>query len=1118
MNHLRMQIKLHEARATARKLFLAALVSGTVTTTAWAQPPAQQGGKGTSGAKTQTDTTRKLSDKELRQERARELFADAANAQNNGAYGLAIDQWKKLLKDYPNDALASSARHFLGVCYQEQETPDFESAIQNYRMALEDANLKQREESLINLGWCLYQRGMTQEGDEQKSNLKEAVKVFGAFLDKYSDSSLADKAMFYSGESEAKLGNTERAIHHYNQLVQARAFSDSPIRPDALFALAFSYEEQKQPKLAKENYDAFLAKYVDHQLNSDVRTRLAELAINSEDYGRAIELLTTVTGKSGFEKSPIADYVLYRYAFALAKAGKFQESSAIYKKLSEQFPKSQYAQNASLATGQTLMRDNKYKEAWDAFSKLLGSKDERAAEAAHWMCQIAILQNRAKDAIPIARDALTWGAKSPMGPMLKMDLADGLYATTEGKAEANKIYEQVAVEHAELPIAPRATYNAAFSALQAGNHAEAQRWSEAFSKRFSNDPLSADVAYVRAESLLQLGQFESAITALDQLITSSPNDAARVNWELRLSTAQYLGNQLDKAIASADQLLKNQKDQAVRGEAFFLRGASLLKQQKVAEAQESLKSSIDANPTWTQGDEVLLLWSQALSSLKKSDEAKSVLERLIKDFPNSRFRSQAEFKLGQILAYAGKFDQALQYYDRVLSGTTDKSLLDFVNYDKAYVLIQQSKLNDAIPLLDSVLASTKNENLIRESKTAKAVCLRRVGQPKEAIQLLEGLNGEQLPQEQLSKILYELGVTYGAVKEHDKAIVSLEKLIQTDPKYSLIDRATFELAWSYKSKGDMTRANQLFQQVAEQFPESPLAAESYFHVGQAEYENSKFDRAVKAYTVAATKTANAELQEKSLYKLGLAFFQQREYDKASAEFNKQIKAFPDGELSIDARFMSAECSLKGEKYSNAWPLYEQARKALENSKIADSVNAQVKALIYLHGAQSARELKKWSEVETWINRMNEVVPDSPYAYVGKFELASAKQNQKKAAEALALFGEVAESQRNELGARSRFMMGEVYFADHEFAKAVSEFQKVMYGFGGNQAPSDIKNWQARAAFEAGRCSEVLIADLTGERKKKAIDVAKKFYDFLVSNHADHSLAGQAKERINVLGK
>ena len=157
-------------------------------------------------------------------------------------------------------------------------------------------------------------------------------------------------------------------------------------------------------------------------------------------------------------------------------------------------------------------------------------------------------------------------------------------------------------------------------------------------------------------------------------------------------------------------------------------------------------------------------------------------------------------------------------------------------------------------------------------------------------------------------------------------------------------------------------------------------------------------------------------------------------------------------------------------------------------------------------------------MEAWVTKMATVVPDSNLLPIARYEQAVALQNLKRNEEALKLFESIAEEQRNELGARARFMEGELWFAQQDYAKAVQVFQKVMYGFGGTQAPEEIKNWQARSAYEAGRCSEVLIGDLTGERRRKAIDAAKKFYEFLLSNHSDHELAKQSQDRIDELSK
>ncbi len=43
------------------------------------------------------------------------LYADAANFQNNNAFDLAAEEWEKFLKKFPQDPLAAKAQQYLGV-------------------------------------------------------------------------------------------------------------------------------------------------------------------------------------------------------------------------------------------------------------------------------------------------------------------------------------------------------------------------------------------------------------------------------------------------------------------------------------------------------------------------------------------------------------------------------------------------------------------------------------------------------------------------------------------------------------------------------------------------------------------------------------------------------------------------------------------------------------------------------------------------------------------------------------------------------------------------------------------------------------------------------------------
>jgi hypothetical protein len=98
------------------------------------------------------------------------------------------------------------------------------------------------------------------------------------------------------------------------------------------------------------------------------------------------------------------------------------------------------------------------------------------------------------------------------------------------------------------------------------------------------------------------------------------------------------------------------------------------------------------------------------------------------------------------------------------------------------------------------------------------------------------------------------------------------------------------------------------------------------------------------------------------------------------------------------------------------------------------------------------------------------------------------------------------------------MMGELYFTQKKHEEALREFQRAMFGFGGEQAPAETKNWQAKSGYEAGRCAQVQIAAANeAPARQKLIADAKRFYTFVAEKHASHELAAEAKKQLEALG-
>jgi cellulose synthase operon protein C len=1058
----------------------------------------------------------KLNPAQKQAQAALNAYTDAANFQNRGAFPLAIEAWQKLLKNFPKDPLASKAKHYLGICYLQLEKPDYEKASVYLRQALEDKGLEVREEALVKLGVALYESGIQATGDSQKKKLSEANRVFQTFLEDFADGSFADQAIFYAADCEQQLGEASKASKLYRRLVDQATFKNSEFRPNAMFALGSIYLEQKQEKLATETFEKLLQEYPKHRLVADTQLRLADVYLQTDRPAEAEKLLGVLAAD---KKSELRDYVLYRQGYALAKLGRYEESSKVYQQLNQEYPKSKHASGASLSAGQTLMRDKKYREATVFFRQLLPQRDNNAAEAAHLLCQCLTLDGDYEEAASVAREALKWSSKSPRFVALKMDLAEALNSTKDGTEEARKVYEQIALEHAKDSIAPRATYNAAFAAMQMGDLADAQRWGEIFAKNFPKDQLAPDVAYVAADSTLQLGQFAQAATAFEQLIKSQPQHPSKEFWELRLGRALLLGNDLDRAVSRMMELADKTKSPDTKAEAYFLVGASLLKQNKTTEAVDALKLGSAASSSWGSADESQWVLAQALLRDGKSSDAIETLKSLPAKFPKSRWAGQADLRIGQIMASSGEFKNALVSYQKILESEREQPLKDVASYGKAWILMQQEDYADSLKILDRLSQNESVQPSTRcEAAFAKAICLRNMQRPKDSVEILEKLR--QDPQSPIppAKILYELGLSYAESKNSKQASDVFDKLIQEFPQLDDMDKVLYEYAWSLKEQNLVSKATQAFAKLSSTYPQSPLAAESLYYLGQQAFEQKNFDQAIQEYSKVVAQTKDEELLEKALYKLGLSYFQQDDYARAATQFEKLASTFPNRLLTIEAHYLRGECATKQEQFEAAMQAYQAARQASEQIPKSPEISQSVRELIYLHGAQAARELKKWKVVDEWLDAFAKQFPESEVRAVADYEQAYSLQAQNKNADALKLFTSVAEEHRNEIGARSRFMIGELYFAQKDFAKAILEFEKLMYGYGAEKAPADVKNWQARAAFEAGRCTEVLVGNLQGQKRTAAIQNAEKYYRFLVEEHPTHELQPQAKTRLLELAK
>ncbi len=1058
---------------------------------------------------------------EEQNEESMAAYADAANFQTGGAIDLAIDAWKTFLKDYPQHPMSAEASHYLGVCYMQQSQPDYVAASGAFEQALKKKQYDLREESLANHGWCLYASSGEGEQRDQK-RLARAIEVYETLRREKPKSRFLDRALFYSGEAAYGLGQPKRAVEFYDQLISMPSLKNSTLQCDALYARGVSYEELDQFDKAFASYQQLLDSCDRRELVTDVHLRSGDLLILQQKFADSIASFAAAYESA--ESDEDRAYALFRQAFALVQSGRPGDAAKKYDQLLAEFPDSSYAADAVLASAQSSYRSGDIEQAAKRFRKVLEQNNLLAAtEAAHWLARIEITRGRHAEAAKIVRGQLQRGVEGGFAMDLRLDLAEALSMNPETVEESLVLFEKAYRDAPGDPLAPRALYNAAFSALQINQPQRSLELALEFITKFPKDTLVPDIKFVAAEGQLLTGKVKDAADTYTHLLASTSKDnLQRPVWLLRAGATCNSAQRYDNTIKILGEDLNLLSDPSQKAEAHLLIGQAHLRLSRPKEALEALERSRQADSNWARSGEATLLAGQAKMMLGDTDGATSTWTQLVKTSPDSRMADQARYKLAQIASDEGKFDQAVVHYDEILQSGRDPGLVPYALYGKGWSLMQLQKYTPALGVLDQMLNEYKQHPLRNDATLARGITLRHLGQLDKAATDLETFLAIPPKGTNLGHALYELALVDQKSKQPGKAAEKLERLVRDVPDYPAMDKVLYELGWSLQESGDDDAAAKHFTTLISKFPDTDLVAEAAYFVGQQHYAAKRWKPAGEQFAVAANKARDPKLAEKAHYRLGWSHFKAGDFESASRAFADQASRHPDGELGFDAHMMVGESHFKRSDFKSALAAYTTARDLIrrnddDSKSIRDAAERQIRELVLLHGGQSAAQLESWDAAIGWYDELRQRFPASNYLPQVFYETGFAHQQKGDKSEALKFYGEVADNYRNALAARSRFMMGEIYFSDREFDKAIPEFQRVMFGFGAEKAPDRIKNWQAKSGFEAGRCSELLMQSApTAEGREKARKYAKDFYQFVVDKHPQHELAQKSRERFEAL--
>jgi len=1021
------------------------------------------------------------------------------------SYDVAAEGFRVFLQKHPQDPRVPDALFRLGLC--EFHLKHFQQAAEAFgQAASRSSDRRLQEDAKFNQG--ISQLAGAQEG---VAGLAEAaVTTFEEFLRLFPQSARRGEVAYCLGEALYMLGRKDRAIECYREALKANV--QDVHRANTLFSLGVCLEELDKLSEAATVYEEFLRDFGKDPRAGEVAVWLGDILFRQKRFENAQHYFAWA---ASFNDPKLTPYALVRLGDIAAAAGQWSEAARQYREVQLKFPKSEHAGRAALEAGKAFRRLQQWAEAIEEL--------RRAAEHSAWAEEAAILtvetwieSGRPAEALKEIERVQSI-VVSPVGKArLQFMQAEALAKDELRKREALEAFRQLAQREIDPQVKRNATFRAAQVALELDDPKLAREFATEFAQSASQDPRVAFAHFIIAESFLLENQLDESDRMYSSILTRYPADRSVVEAvRVRKLWVEFLrGNYTEVKNRAAKEASMVSKP-SLAAEIYYLEGMSNYHLKQFSDAAASFLQALKLDPSFRLAPETSIYLGRAYLGLKQWDRASQVLQELLGRNPPAHIAQEAQFWLAEVDYQSGRKADAIRRYEQLLPQVQDSDLAGRVRLALASVLAEEGLVEKAVAQLDDLLTKFPNHPLKVSARLHRARLLWELKRIAEMVRDLENLTAESVPPSSEAEASYLLANGYLELKEYDKAIRILEALRQTNVPNVPSDEILYQLGWAYELAGKKDAAKAVFEELASKAEQSPLGAEALYHLAEFLFTAGAYREASHAFYQVLQRVKGprgGDLAEKAAHRLGWCQFQMGNFARAEEYFAYQLKYFPEGSLAGDTYFLFGEClvqrarAIQGSSPSDptflsvtdgrpaeAKELYRQAldnfRRAIQHSK--GLTRDEYYCLAVLRASEAAGQLGNWEESRRFLEGGKNRFANSPYLSEFLCSLGWTYWQLKDAERALKTLQEAVEAAESsgqaprEVGARARFLLGEIHFHNKAYREAIREFLVVAYGYG-------YPAWQIASLFEAARCYEE--QGRGGEALKLYQEIVKNFSD------------------------
>ncbi len=860
---------------------------------------------------------------------------------NDPAAELLVDRF---VKNHPTHPKAAAIYADLGTYYFELE--DYAKAITYMEKALNQSqNYYLEADTRYKLALSYFS---TLQYDEALDNFKELLND--------PDTKYYASAAYYSGVINYRNNNYSAAYKNFKLIETSPQYkADMPNWIVASLFRAGRYDEvlaYAEPILKREKGGGI-------KLN-DVAMYAAEVYYNKNDFANAA---TNYALLNKYKVGKLPPAIQFRFGHSLFKTAKYAEAVEQLKPVATQ--KDTIGQYGSFILGISQLQNKNPQAALTALDNAARLNFNKAIkeEAAFNHAKLQLDQNNTNAAIAELQDFLKNYPNSEFQKESQKLLIRAFSSANNNAAAVSYIEGLKKIDDDFKAAYQRLTYNLGINDFNNERYAQAIVNFDKSLKFSPDNTIESAAIFQKGESFSALNRYGEAMPAYFQAIRSGGEYATKSFYSL--GYAYYNTKDYKNALTNFQNFInKNPTDRQAVEDATIRMADCYLVDKNYDSAMSLYDKAIGSGKL--DRDYALYQKGLILTYQDKDTEAKAQFDKVITQFPTSRYADDALFQSANIDLAKNNYQVAIRAYSRLIKEKPKSYLVPAALLKRALAYNNIQVYEEAIRDYKRILNEFPDAPSAKDALLGLQATLETAGRSDEMSDVLADYKKKNPASTETERIEFETAKNAFSNEKYPQAIKGFQNFIRDYPNSDNDDEAKYYIAESYYRSNDPTNALKFYYLVINE-GQSKFVSKSALRAGDIEAKQQNLNRAIKNYTILYSQSDSKTDQVTGLLRLMDTYFKLKKYDSTTFFANQVIAA---GDV-IPGSTKKAQMSIgkvyleKGD-YKTAT---DEFKKMYTGSK--DDFGAEAK---YWYSDALYRQ-KKYKEAQTSILELNKQYAD-----------------------------------------------------------------------------------------------------------------------------------------------